>query len=171
MSIPRDVLLAQVAAGVLVPLAPLSRRAQIRRALFVTAEIWERLNGATRDEIDQARYGSLRADLEVFVGASEIYPNYLFWLTKRSDLVWEIRSVADIPSIRVLGRFAAQDVFVALTIEERSELEGWNSEQWRRAIRTTIQRWRAIFPAYQPCQGSKADDFFTGAIPDRYFKK
>jgi hypothetical protein len=171
MSIPEEILDAQVAAGRLAPLLPQSPRAAIRRAMFVSADIWGLLEGRTDDEISEERYGRLRADLEAFVTAADLYPNYLFWLTPRRDVVWEIRSVEDIPSLRVLGRFAAPDVFVALSIEERAELAGWNSPQWKRAIRTCIQRWNTVFSPYPALEGGDAGDFFSGAIPDRYFKK
>jgi hypothetical protein len=108
--------------------------------MFVAPEVWARLQGKADDEVTEERYGRLRADLEVFTTLSALYPKYAYWLSPKRDLVWEIRSVEDVPSIRVLGRFAERDVFVALTIEDRSELEGWNSQQWRRAIRTCCQR-------------------------------
>jgi hypothetical protein len=171
MSIPQDVLDGQVGAGRLVPLLPLSPRAQILRALFVTERLQALLDGRTTDEITEERFGALRADLEVFVTQPTLFPHYLFWLTPRHDVVWEIRSVEDVPSLRVLGRFADFDVYVGLTIEERAELEGWNSHQWKRAIRTCIQRWGTAFAGYQSHSGGKADDFFSGAISVRYFKK
>jgi hypothetical protein len=139
--------------------------------MFVTQGIQALLDGRTEDEITEERFGALRADLEVFVTESTLYPHYLFWLTPRGDQVWEIRSVEEVPSLRVLGRFAAPDVFVSLTIEERAELEGWNSLQWKRAIRTCAQRWGTIFPAHPPHSGEQASDFFSGAVPERYFKK
>lgn len=171
MSIPRDVLLEQVAQLRLAPLRPLSPRAPTRRALFVSETIRQLLENETDDDISETRYGALRADLEQFITSANLYPKYLFWLTPKRDVVWEIRSVEDIPSLRVLGRFAEYDVFVALTIEERSELEGWNSQSWRRAIRTCVQRWMTLFFAYQPRLGNTANDFFSGSVPDSYFKK
>lgn len=139
--------------------------------MFVTREIRDRLEGDTSDDIEEDRYGRLRADLEAFVTEPDLFPKYIFWLTPRPSAVWEIRSVEDQPSLRVLGRFAQADVFIALTIEERAELGGWNTPQWRRAIRTCIQRWNTIFTPYPPLLGVQASDFFSGAVPARYFKK
>lgn len=138
--------------------------------MLVTDDIWRLLEGETHDEIAEERIGRLRADLETFVTEADLYPHYLFWLTPRSDLVWEIRSIADAPSLRVLGRFVMHDVFVALTIEERSELGEWDSQSWKRAKRTTVQRWGALFNM-PPLEGQTADDFFSGAIPRKYWKK
>lgn len=160
-----------VDAGRLVPLVPLSPRAMKRRALYVTEDIWRTLEGETLDEITEDRFGRLRADLETFVAEEEIYPHYLFWLTPRTDWIWEIRSIADAPQLRVLGRFYSIDIFIALTVEERAELGGWETQSWQRAKRTTAQRWDALFNHLPPQKGSDENDFFTGAIPGKYWKK
>lgn len=159
-----------VASGRLALLTPVSIRAMKRRAMYVTEYIRQILEGETFDEVTEERVGRLRADLETFVTEADLYPNYLFWLTPKSDLVWEIRSIADKPTLRVLGRFVAQDVFVALTIEERSELGGWESLSWQRAKRSTIQRWGTLFNI-PPLGGQHQNDFFSGAIPGTYWKK
>lgn len=159
-----------VESGQLVLLTPISPRAMKRRALYVTEDIWRMMEGEVLDEITEERLGRLRADLETFVTEADLYPHYLYWLTPKSDLVWEIRSIADEPTLRVLGRFVMRDVFVALTIEERSELGGWESFSWRRAKRTTIQRWGAMFTT-PPLGGQDQNDFFSGAISGAYWKK
>lgn len=143
----------------------------MRRAMLVSADVMQTLEATTNDALTDERLGRLRADLEVFVSEPVIYPKYMFWLTPKRDFVWEVRSVEDEPSIRVLGRFIGHDAFVALTVETRDELKGWNSPSWKRAIRTCVQRWNTIFNPY-PCHtGSKPDDFFTGSVPVQYFKK
>lgn len=159
-----------VDSGRLALLTPLSPRAMKRRAMYVTDDIRRMLEGETLDEITEERFGRLRADLETFVTEEDLYPHYLYWLTPRGDLVWEIRSIADEPTLRVLGRFITRDVFVALTVEERSELGKWESLSWRRAKRTAIQRWGALFNI-PPLGGQNQDDFFSGAIPGKYWKK
>lgn len=123
-----EAILKQAAdSGQIILLEPISPRSMKRRALYVTNQIWQMLEGEHRDEITADRFGRLRADLETFVSEADLYPHYLFWLTPRADYVWEIRSIADQPTLRVLGRFVMRDVFVALTIEERSELGEWDS--------------------------------------------
>ena len=159
-----------VESGRLVLLAPLSPRAMKRRAIYVTDEIWRMMEGAVLDDITEERLGRLRADLETFVTEADLYPHYLYWLTPRDDLVWEIRSIADEPQLRVLGRFILHDVFVALAVEERSELGEWESFSWQRAKRTAIQRWGALFNT-PPLGGHDQNDFFSGAIPGKYWKK
>lgn len=159
-----------VESGRLVLLAPLSPRAMKRRAMYVTDDIWRMMEGDVLDEFTEERLGRLRADLETFVTEADLYPHYLYWLTPRDDLVWEIRSIADDPTLRVLGRFVMRDVFVALTIEKRSELGKWESLNWRRAKRTAIQRWRTLIN-FPPFGGQDQNDFFSGAIPGHYWKK
>lgn len=159
-----------ISTGQLVLLKPISPRAQKLRALYVTEKIKQLLEGDTRDEISEDRFGRLRADLEVFVTEPDLYPHYLFWLTPRDDGVWEIRSIADQPTLRVLGLFAERDVFVALTVEERAELGGWESLSWKRAKRSVIQRWQTI-SQQPPLKGKTENDFFSGAIPGSYWRK
>ena len=159
-----------VDAGQLVLLEPLSPRAMKRRALYVSDQIWQLLEGEQKDEITEERFGHLRGDLETFVTEADLYPRYLFWLTPRTDYVWEIRSLAEKPTLRVLGCFAMRDVFIALTVEERSELGGWDSLSWKRAKRTTIQRWGSLLNI-PPLEGRAQNEFFSGSIPGKYWKK
>lgn len=166
----KAILAAAASAGQLRLLQPLSPRAMRRRAMYVGRQVWELLEGDVIDSVTAERYGRLQADLENFVTEEYLYPKYLFWLNSKEDLIWEIRSVEEQPTLRVLGRFAEKDIFVALTIEERSELGGWDSESWKRAMRTTIQRWNSILPL-EPLAGKDANDFFSGAIPGKYWKK
>ena len=51
-------------------------------------------------------------------------------LRKRADEVWEIRSRAPSPSIRLFGRFAMPNVFIGTNWEYRSFLELF--DRWRR---------------------------------------
>jgi len=60
--------------------------------------------------------------LEQFAEGQSIDPAYLKLLAPARDAVWEIRSVRPAPSIRVLGRFAEYDVFVATNYALRKPL-------------------------------------------------
>lgn len=168
----KDVALDQVAQGNLIPVRPRSRRAVIRRAMFVYAPLWEELGRDDADGISLERKANLRADLDVFVSSETLDPKYLFWLSPVRDLVWEIRSCRDDPSIRIVGLFADKDVFVATNFQRRDALGGWNSEEWKLAKRNALAHWRALFFTYLPhgSKGATIDDFFTGALSARYFK-
>jgi len=82
-------------------------------------------------------------------GAKHSYMRQLF---RWREEVWEIRSL-DQPGIRVLGRFADTDIFVALTWHKRADLAGPQSRQWRDAIVGCKTIWRNLFPSYPPKTG------------------
>lgn len=79
------------------------------------------------------------------------------------DEVWEIRS-QDEPGIRVLGRFADTDLFIALTWHKRSELLGPQSRPWRDAIVGCKTEWKNLFPAYPPKSGDPSNAYPTDYI-------
>ena len=170
----REIALEQVRQGLLVPILPRSPRAVIRRAMFMYCDLFRDLERADDDDyIGPVRKGQIRADLDVFTTSETIDPKYCFWLTPKHDGVWEIRSVRDDPSIRILGLFAERDVFVATNMERRDHLGCFESEQWKLAKRNALVRWRHIFATYGPI-GEDGDDpsrFFTGALSGEYFKR
>lgn len=171
MSIPFSFVQDMITAGQLVRLHPVSRRASQRRALLITPHVDAVLNQEGSEDMTDERLARLRADLEAFVTERDVHPEYLYWLTPKRAGVWEVRSVDPQPSLRVLGRFISQDAFVAFLVERRDQLGGWNSPEWRRAIRTCIQRWHSIFGPYAPLIGEQPNDFFTGALDAGYFKR
>ena len=118
----------------------------------------------------ETRLGILEADLELFVQGSAIDPKYLFLLYPLREGVWEIRSVREDPSIRVLGLFVRKDVFFAANYALREDLGGWDSREWRQVKRIARTEWTRVFHAYQPMISSKVQDVATGAIDGRYFK-
>jgi len=71
--------------------------------MFVNEDLHNVLESPEGDQQWERRIAELRADLEVFVEARTIDPKYLFRLYPARDGVWEIRSVRENPSIRVLG--------------------------------------------------------------------
>lgn len=73
--------------------------------------------------------------------------------------IWEIRIVwqdPEEPQIRIFGRFAARDCFVALTWEYRTGLD------YSVAMRACLAAWNALFPE---------DDCWKGKYFDGYLSK
>jgi hypothetical protein len=165
-----DEVLDKVARGMLFPILPRSRGSTIRRALFVSEALNGVLESPEGDEEWERRVAELRADLEVFVEARTIDPKYLFRLYPARDGIWEIRSVREQPSIRVLGLFAWKDVFIATNHALREELDGWNSREWKTVKRTACAEWRKLFPSYEPKVVSSVQLVVTGALDGKYFK-
>lgn len=165
-----DEILDRVGRGMLFPLIPKAAGAVIRRAMFIEEQLWAELNSAEGDAEWEERIGRLRADLEVFVTEESLVPKYLFLLFPPADAVWEIRSVRDDPSIRVLGLFPLLDTFVSTNYALREHLGGWQSREWRKVKRAAKAAWRKTFPAYDPIIATTPETVFSGAINGDYCK-
>ena len=134
-----DSIVELVQAGMLYPLIPKAAGTSPKRAMLIAEALWNFLHEPGPDPDWDDRKGFLLADLEVFAAGEPIGPKYLFLLYRASEGVWEIRSVRPNPSIRVLGRFIARDIFVATNFALRDNLGGWQSRQWREGDTTTQQ--------------------------------
>lgn len=165
-----DEIVDRVRRGMLFQLTPRAAGSTVRRALFLSEDVWSILRSSPGDDGWEERVGQLQADLEVFVEGRAIDPKYLFLLYPARKGVWEIRSVRDQPSIRVLGLFAHKDVFVATNAALRENLGGWQSREWKDVKRTAQARWRHLFHTYQPVVTTNVMDVVTGALDGRYFK-
>lgn len=117
----------------------------------------------------------LRADLESFVRGDRVSvclnpyaaKHALFGrLDPPTGEVWDVRSRDPNPGLRVIGRFAEADLFVAFTCWPRSVAVPWldrpqlgdgDSEQWDFAINEAKAEWRKLFHPYMP-HGTGGDD-------------
>lgn len=146
--------------------------------MVIDAEVGGLLNGPFRDVYHERRIGHLRADLETFVKGEEIslcfrpYDHgkaYLGLLDPPGQATWDIRSRRPGPGLRVFGRFAARDVFVALTWWPRSRPVNWSSKQalkgnqllWRLAILECEEEWNRILPGEVPVAGTRAERYVS----------
>jgi hypothetical protein len=161
----------RVAEKRLFPLLPRAAGGTVRRAMFLSEELWELLATSHEDLEMEERIGGLQADLETFVESPTIDSKYLFLLYPARDAVWEVRSVRPDPSIRVLGLFAADDVFVATNYALRESLGSWQSREWKEVKRVAHRRWTQLFHPYQPRMETSARRLVSGAIDGRYFKE
>jgi hypothetical protein len=138
--------------------------------MFLSEEVWTFLSTTHEDEEIEDRLGKLQADLELFAEGQPIDPKYLKLLAPARDAVWEIRSVRPSPSIRVLGRFAEHDVFVATNYALRKPLGGWESNEWKTAKRAAVACWTRLFGTYQPLRSTNVRDLVSGAHNGKYYK-
>ncbi len=85
-------------------------------------------------------------------------------LNRPKDEVWDIRSIAPRPGIRIFGRFAERDVFVGLfwsprsveiPFSQRLPLGEKDSVEWKNAILECKSEWKKLFPSYQPVHGDE----------------
>jgi len=80
--------------------------------------------------------------------------------------IWEIRITNPTPQIRVFGRFAEPDTFVATDMNTRDLLGRKGSHEWRRACADCQQEWQRLFPANGPFQGAVVADYITENCDD-----
>jgi hypothetical protein len=165
-----DEIVDRVKRGMLYPLMPSTPGDAAIRAMLIAEKLWAFLHKPTTDPSHEKRIGELRADLEVFVTSEIIVPKYLFLLSPASDGVWEIRSVREQPSLRVAGIFAAQDIYIAVDVALREELNGWNSTEWRQFKRNAKAVWRQLFASFDPLITSNVNDVVSGAVGDKFFR-
>lgn len=143
----------------LIPIMP-GVAGTVPRTMYVSREINRLLAGPFDSPDLENRCFSLRADLERFVHGGMIpvaerpmsggRNSYMRQLFRWRNEVWEIRSRGPQPGIRVLGRFADTDIFIALSWRFRTELGGPGDRRWRDAIVDCKTQWTHLFPAYQP---------------------
>jgi hypothetical protein len=170
-----DDILYRIGENRLTDLTPgLPTIAPVRRML-ISPGIANLIFGPWDNDEWEARCGMLRADLDRFisgdrlpVAADRMYErktaSYLKRLMPGEDEIWEIRSRDPQPALRVFGRFAACDVFVALTCEQREDLGDGMTRQWRDAKVECATEWRNLFPAFDPVHSVnpiRYDDYVT----------
>ena len=142
------------------------------RALYASAQVHRLITGPWADAEEKVRCGRLWADFDRFVEGRVIpvalntpyckpRDTYLSRLHPAEDEVWEIRSRAPKPAIRVFGRFADRDCFVALGWKLRKELGGPGSKEFRHEVRRCMADWRHIFPSYDPFTGNTVDEYIS----------
>ncbi len=135
------------------------------RIICLSENLASQVFGPWLDMNEAVRWTSLRADLDSFVEGRKVIAvaGHPFKGGKKSDFkrlykardeVWEFRSRNPRPGIRIFGRFAAKDIFVAFGWAERPDLGGPQSRAWRDAMVRCKTDWRNLFPAYDPFTGS-----------------
>lgn len=174
----RDEINHRVNEGRLSLLHPMLDSDPVRRHMYVSEEIRAVLNCLDDTPACRARALVLQAELERFVRGDRIAICLTPFkaadadfgrLDKPSDEVWDFRAVRS-PALRIFGRFAEQDVFIALTCWPRSKAIPWlnrppladrSSKAFRDAIADCKARWRALFHTYPPHHGVDHHDYVS----------
>jgi hypothetical protein len=71
------------------------------------------------------------------------------------DEVWDFRCLVPRPGIRVFGRFAEPDMFIALTWEYRDHVD------WDQARAECAAEWKRLFAGLPPHTGKHLNDYLT----------
>lgn len=143
-----------------------------RRILCVSSPILDCLDAKWDDNIpEMERWARIRARLMTFV-VGDVIRVRVGRLTKRdrsdmvrlddpSEEVWEFRYLQNKGSVRLFGRFAETNLFVATQCVARSELGGPGDPAWEEAKKQCRTDWRNLLPAYPP---HSAEDFPNGYL-------
>lgn len=129
------------------------------RWIFMSEDINKLFIGPWESQERKNRCVDLSVDFERFVSGGMITVArrsrkaknaYMSQLEKPFERAWDIRSTNPRPGIRVLGRFAGQNVFVALNWEFRELLGEYGSDEWNFVINKCKANWRQLFHPYDP---------------------
>ena len=146
------------------------------RRMVASSEVNELVVGPWHSKEWQHRCIELMGDLDRFTGGAELQvalPGVkrferkpranLRLLDPGSEEVWEIRGLHSdsAQSVRILGSFAATDMFVALVWRYRKELGEPDSKKWRNARLECRTKWRNLFSAYPPFTGAQINDYIS----------
>jgi hypothetical protein len=156
--------------GRLFPVVSYAPGATTRRALLVGEELWRRLSGPWDTVEDETRFMTLRAYLDVYTEGRPITPGFLFQLSHRGEEIWEIKAPRPRPGLRVFGRFADIDIFVALHYASRDALGGWQSRVWRDAKEICKSEWRRLFLTWEPFSGNSIHEYVSNAFDGKYLR-
>lgn len=170
MSIPRKIIVSKIKDGLLVTLMP-SRGKSSLRVILAKPDLAHELSDPWADQATALRITRLRRELDHFLEGEFVDHNYIKPLFPRTEEVWEIRSVKPKPSIRILGRFAEKDVFIALFQEDRNPLGGKDSPEWKRVIRATKAKWTAVFNQYPPHSGENHNEYLSNAADHQFDRR
>lgn len=123
------------------------------------------------DEVDSILFARARQALDSFSAGRTIAIRFppskrstaqLALLDPKSREIWNFRIKDPNPGLRIFGRFAAKDCFVALHYAKRDELQ--KPKGWEKAENKCIQQWRLIFPTFKPLSGETRDDYLSNSV-------
>ena len=112
------------------------------------------------------RQGFLEADLLHWVKGGWVTGDYLWPLEPPPKGVFEKRSTAPDPHVRVFARFADRDVIVATHMKLRGNFRGRRSRTWNSQMTDCCTEWRRLFGSVDPIKGSSIYDYVSGECDD-----
>lgn len=141
------------------------------RQLYVSLELQTLLDGPWVNDEWEERFGYMKADFHRFVTgemialrlppSKDVEAN-IAKLEPPEKETWDIRCSAPPPQLRVFGRFAGLDVFVALTWKLRSWLDD-DLDKWQGAIDECRREWGKLFASF-PHSGETEHDYITKKV-------
>lgn len=146
----------------------------ITRSIYMTPHVGAKVLGPWGTKFEAGRWGIVRADLENFIfGELLTVPPEGEWektarlarLTSPPEEVWEIRCCDPKPGVRIFGRFATRNTFIALLWEYRETLGDRKDPAWFAIMKQCVLYWSRLFPHHDPVsQGDYPDAYLSDAI-------
>jgi hypothetical protein len=144
----------------------------VNRVLLVNEEVHRLVTGPWETQREEVRAGRLWADFDRFIEGrlisvslngpySKPRTTFMARLDPPEDDVIEIRSRDPKPGIRVFGRFADKDTYVALNWEYRENLGGPQDREFDREREICKTKWRHFFHTYPSICGADINEYFT----------
>lgn len=168
MSIQREIDKC-IADGRLYRLPSLVTGDETVRTMYVSTEVLGAVTPPFAEDRDGQRLSELRQTLDSFLEGGEFsvakdpYSKPSDAMLARVDPpeleIWDIRSVAPIPGIRVFGSFLELDTFVALTWDYRENLD--EPSAWDAEILRCAEEWKLRFGNMTPLKGASLDEYLT----------
>jgi len=170
-----DQILALVRSGSLVPLSPKHPSDSTVRPLLLRPSLFQDIvRGPWDDERERIRVSVvLRADMDEYVTGQPLLVTLnnrkdgKGFLKRLSDVdeIWTLRSKKK-DGIRVFGRFARKDTFIATHWEYRRFIK--NRNDWAMEEARCIDIWQNLFQGTYPHTGTKVSDYVSNAQDTKY---
>lgn len=152
---------------------PLMPEGAIQRQIYAARAVVSFLESPWLDEEEEERAGRLRQDLDHFSNGEIITfctepfkarTAYMGLLDPPNEGIIDIRSRDPSPAIRVLGKFAERDLFIALIWRTRNELGSKYSSAWSDAYEECNKYWQRLFPDFGPVTGANVHDYIGSNV-------
>jgi len=130
--------------GKLIPARRLGPAAATKRTLLMCAPVHDDLGRGRSDPDERVRqrWAALEAAFDHFAEGGRVDPNFLKHLLPKKYEHWTLRNRSPRPGLRVFGRFAEPDVFVATHVVPRSELGDMWSSRYEQEKLVCEQHWK-----------------------------
>jgi len=134
------------------------------RFVVATKRVHKELYGQWGDPELQERYARAQQVVDSFINNSRIKVRLppsksikaqLALLEPSNEEIWEFRT--EKPGIRVFGRFAEHNTFIALNTELRENI----NDDFAREKEECKRLWRGFFQSYKPHHGTEISDYIN----------
>ena len=134
------------------------------RVIYVSESVKAFIDGTS------SRSGYLHQELDRFIEGRLITASLIPRKARNANMgllkpiedgIWDIRSSAPPPSLRLFGGFVRKDIFVGLVLKERKTLRDWLSREWTNVIVECNREWQSRFLAYKPFTGDSVHDYLS----------